>query len=53
MLAVLLGQQLNDFGTQRGVLPVIGADFALERFDRSGLGAEGFVIPPLNGRKAE
>ena len=35
------------------MLPVVRADFAFERFDRPRLGAESFVIPPLNGREAE
>ena len=38
---------------ERGMLSVIGADFALEHFNRAGLGAESFVIPALDGRKPE
>jgi hypothetical protein len=48
MLPVLLGQQLDEPGSKRGVLPVVGADFAFESFDQPGLGAEGFVIPALD-----
>ena len=50
MLLVLLGQPLDELGTQRGMLSVIGADFALERFDRPAFGSEGSVIPAFNGR---
>ena len=32
---------------------VVRADFALEHFNRAGLGAEGLVIPAFNGRKPE
>ena len=53
VLPVLLGQQWNEAGMERGMLSVIGADFALEHFDRAGLGAEGLVIPALNGRMPE
>ena len=49
MLPVLDGQQFDQFGVQRGMLTVVGADFAFEGFDRSGLGAQRFVIPPLQG----
>jgi len=35
------------------MLPVVRADFALERFHRSGFGTEGFVIPSFNGREPE
>ena len=40
-------------GIERRMLAVIGADFALERFHRAGLGAEGLVIPSLNGGQPE
>ena len=53
MLPVLLGQQFDEPGSKRGVPPVVGADFAFERFDRPGLGAEGLVIPALNRGKPE
>jgi hypothetical protein len=53
VLPVLLDQQLDQLGVHRGMLPVVGADFALERVDRPGFGAQRFVIPPLDGRKAE
>ena len=32
---------------------MVGADFALERFDWPGFGTEGFVIPALDGRESE
>ena len=53
MLPVLLAQQFAESGSQRGMLAMIGADLALERFDRPGLGVEGFVIPAFDGRKPE
>src|SRR6266566_426347 len=48
MLPVLLAQQFDEPGSKRGMLTVIGADFALERFHRPGFRAEGFVIPSLD-----
>src|SRR5579862_620805 len=53
VLAVLLDQQLNQLEINRRMLPVVGADFALERVDRTGFGAQRFVIPPLDRREAE
>ena len=40
-------------GVERRMLAVIGTDFALERLDRAGLGAEGLVKPALNGGQPE
>ena len=53
VLPVLLDQQLDQPGVNRGMLPVVGADFALERVDWAGFGAQRFVIPSLDRRKAE
>ena len=35
------------------MLSVVRADFALERIDWAGFGAEGFIIPALDGGEAE
>src|SRR4029077_12970894 len=40
-------------GSHRWMLPLVGADFALEHFHRTGLGPKRFVIPSLDRRKAE
>ena len=53
MLPVLLGQQFDELGIDRGMLPVVGADFAFERLHRPGLGAEGLVIPALDRGKPQ
>ena len=53
MLLVLLGQPLDESGTEGGMPSVIGADLALKRLDRPGLGTKGSVIPPLDSGKPE
>ena len=53
MLPVLLAQQLDELGSHRGMLPVVGADLALERLHRPGLGAQGLVIPALDRGKPQ
>ena len=53
VLSMLLAQQFDQPGTQRGMLPVIGADFTFERFDRAGFGAEGLVKPAFQSRSPE
>ncbi len=35
------------------MLPVIGADFTFERFDRAGFGTKGFVKPAFQSRNTE
>jgi len=53
VLPMLLDQQLDQLGINRRMLPMVGADLALECFDRAGFGPERSVIPALDAREAE
>ena len=53
MLSILLGQLLNQGGAQGRMLALVGADLALEHFDRTRLGGRGLLIPSLDGGEAQ
>jgi len=53
MLLVLLAEEFTQWGAPSRMGAVIGADFALEDVDGAGRGAQGFVVPALDGRAAQ